>query len=306
MNASARASVVVLLALWLWPALAVAAPAEHPDATSEISMGDAIVLGVVEGITEYLPISSTGHLILTERILGIPGSHAAHAFVIFIQAGAIVAVLLLYRARVAVMVRGLLGRDPAGRRLVLAVAAASLPAAVVGLLLDDWIEENLFGLRPVVAAWITGGLAILLFARSRRGRRGPRIELEALTWHLALLVGIAQCLALWPGTSRSLVTIVGGLLVGLNLAAAVEFSFLVGVVVLGGATAYKAVQSGADMVGAYGASTLVVGFLAAAVSAVLAVRWLVAWVSRHGLLIFGWYRVLLGLLVFGLVLAGVL
>ena len=212
--------------------------------------------------------------------------------------------LLLYWPRVLSMLRGLAGRDEAGRRLLIAVVVAFLPAAVVGLLFNDWIEERLFGLWPVVAAWFAGGLAILAF--SGRGRGPGTRGLGDLTWRLALVIGLAQCLALWPGTSRSLVTIVGGLAVGLSVTAAVEFSFLLGLLTLTAATAYKALDSGAAMLEAYGPGVLAVGFITAAVSAALAVRWLVHWLTRHGLAVFGWYRIALALVVAGLLLAGAL
>ncbi len=271
-----------------------------------ITLWQAGVLGVVEGLTEYLPISSTGHLILTQRALGIPASPAANAFAICIQAGAIAAVLLLYRQRVAAMARGLVGKDETGHRLAMAVGTAFVPAAFLGLLFEDTIETHLFGLWPVTLAWFVGGAAILLVSwlRPKGARAGA--ALEAITPRMAFGVGLAQCLALWPGTSRSLVTIVGGVLVGLSLPAAVEFSFLVGLVTLGAATAYKAVGNGALLVQTYGVGTLVVGFLTATISAALAVRWLVAWVTRHGLSVFGWYRVVLALVVGALLLAGVL
>lgn len=267
---------------------------------------EAAVLGVVEGVTEYLPVSSTGHLILAQRLLGIPASAEANGFAICIQAGAILAVLLLYRQRVGAMTRGLLGGDPEGRRLAFAVGTAFLPAAVLGLLFHDQIEEHLFGLWPIVVAWFVGGVAILLAGRFRSGVHTPTATLLSITPRMALLVGLAQCLALWPGTSRSLVTIVGGLLVGLSLPAAVEFSFLLGLVTLGAATVYEAVQRGSAMLEAFGAAPLVVGFLTATVSAALAVRWLVAWITRHGLSVFGWYRIALALVVAGLLLAGLL
>jgi undecaprenyl-diphosphatase len=265
----------------------------------------ALILGLVEGITEYLPVSSTGHLLLAQRLLGIPSSTASDAFAISIQGGAILAVLGLYRSRVTSMVRGLLGQDESGKRLALNLIAAFIPAAVLGLLLEKIIKKYLFageawGLWPVVAAWFVGGIAILAVSwwRKRKGD-SPRtgLSLEQLTLRMAVIVGVAQCLAMWPGVSRSLITIVGGVLVGLSLPAAVELSFLLGVVTLSAATAKDAWDNGAEMLAAYGPVPLAIGFFAAWVSAVLAVRWMVGYLNRHGMEIFGWYRVLLAIAV---------
>lgn len=258
----------------------------------------ALVLGFVEGLTEYLPVSSTGHLILAQRALGIEASDSANAYAICIQAGAILAVLGLYRARVAQVLRGLAGKDPAGLRLGLALVCAFVPAAVVGLLFDDRIEEVLFGLEPIVAAWFVGGAAILVVSKWRgpdTARAGR--ELAELGLKSAFLIGLCQCLALWPGTSRSLVTIVGGLLVGLSMSAAVEFSFLLGVLTLLAATAYKSLDAGPAMLENYGWGTILIGTLTAWVFAVVSVKWMVRWLQGHGLAVFGWYRVLLALAV---------
>jgi len=265
----------------------------------------ALILGLVEGLTEYLPVSSTGHLLLAQRLLGIPSSTASDAFAICIQAGAILAVLGLYRARVAQMMRGVVGRDAIGRHLLLTLVTAFIPAAVLGLLLEKPIKKYLFGgdewgLWPVVAAWLVGGLAILAvsFARRRRGvRPGTGLDLEQLTIRMALIVGLAQCLAMWPGVSRSLITIVGGVLVGLSLPAAVELSFLLGVITLSAATAYDAMKNGSEMLATYGAMPLLIGFGAAWLSAVLAVKWMVGYLKSHGMEIFGWYRVALAIVV---------
>jgi undecaprenyl-diphosphatase len=252
-----------------------------------VDLLDALLLGLVEGLTEYLPVSSTGHLIVTQRLLGIPASAEANAFAIAIQAGAILAVLSVYRQRAVGVARGLLGRDDAGRRLGLALAAAFAPAAVAGLLFDDWIEARLFGLAPVVAAWAAGALVMLAFdGRARRGTLG----LEALTPRMAVFIGLAQCAALWPGVSRSLATLMGGVLVGLSLPAAVEFSFLLGVLTLGAATAYKSLDAGAAMWAAYGPGPLLVGAGSAWLSAWVAVRGMVAWLQRRGLRIFAAWR----------------
>ena len=265
----------------------------------------ALVLGLVEGLTEYLPVSSTGHLLLAQRLMGIESSTAADAFAISIQGGAILAVLGLYRARVAQMAMGLFGRDETGRSLLINLVSAFVPAAVLGLLLEKPIKKYLFGgdewgMWPVVAAWFVGGLAILAvsFARRRRGDSpSAGLDLDQLTIRMALIVGFAQCIAMWPGVSRSLITIVGGVLVGLSLPAAVELSFLLGVITLTAATLYDALKHGPEMLATYGVVPLLIGFVSAWISAVLAVKWMVGYLKSHGMEIFGWYRVALAIAV---------
>ena len=265
----------------------------------------ALILGLVEGLTEYLPVSSTGHLLLAQRMMGIDSSTAADAFAISIQGGAILAVLGIYRARVGQMIMGLFGRDQTGGSLLLNLVCAFVPAAVLGLLLEKPIKKYLFGgdawgLWPVVAAWFVGGLAILAvsFARRRRGALpSTGLDLDQLTIRMALIVGFAQCIAMWPGVSRSLITIVGGVMVGLSLPAAVELSFLLGVITLTAATLYDALKHGPEMLATYGAVPLLIGFVSAWISAVLAVKWMVGYLKSHGMEIFGWYRVALAIAV---------
>jgi undecaprenyl-diphosphatase len=275
-----------------------------------MTIGQAVVLGVVEGLTEYLPVSSTGHLLLAERLMGIGHSNnaspvekqrfkdAANAYAICIQAGAIIAVLGLYFRRVKQMLLGLAGRDPDGSRLLVNVMAGFMPAAIIGLLFNELIKTYLFGMWPVVAAWFAGGVAILAVGwknrRQDHAARGKQL-LDDMTWRMALMIGFAQCIAMWPGVSRSLVTIVGGILVGLSLPAAVEFSFLLGVVTLGAATAYDALKQGQVMLQTFDALPIAVGLLFAFISAVVSVKWMVAYLNRHGLAIFGYYRVALAL-----------
>ncbi|MDJ0521087.1 MAG: undecaprenyl-diphosphate phosphatase [Planctomycetota bacterium] len=300
---------LVLLACVVAVIAALLAPATGPEGMSVL---EAAVLGAVEGLTEYLPVSSTGHLLVVQRALGIgtadaAAKEAADAFAICIQLGAILAVLGLYAGRVRQVGRGLLGRDAAGARLGVNLIAGFVPAAIIGLLVGDRIKEHLFAPWPIVAAWAVGGAAILVVARVKHeetpeGRSG--LGLGELTWKLALLIGLAQCIAMWPGVSRSLITIVGGVLVGLSLAAAVEFSFLLGVVTLTAATAYDALQHGSALTDAYSSASLIVGLCVAFASALLAVRWMVSYLQRHGLHVFGWYRLAVAALVGGLLLAG--
>lgn len=296
-----RRATAALIAAGAAMVLAVIAAA----ATKGLTIADSIVLGGVEGITEFLPLSSTGHLTVTERLLGIgrsgTGKAAADAYAICIQAGAILAVIVLYRDRLRSMVRGVAGHDRAGRHLLAILAAAFLPAAAVGLAFDDAIEARLFGVGPVVFAWAIGGLAILLLM-PRLGT--GRAAVENVTFRQGLLIGVAQALALWPGVSRSLVTILAALAVGLALPAAVEFSFLLGFLTLGAATAYKALQDGALIIDQFGLMAPLVGLAVSFVAAVLAVRWMIAYLNQHDLRVFAAYRLAVAALATGLLIIG--
>jgi undecaprenyl-diphosphatase len=277
------------------------------EAGRQLTPAKALVLGVVEGVTEFLPISSTGHLLVAERIMGIgqtPGTkEVADSYAIAIQAGAILAIVLLYLGRLRSMVAGILGRDPSGRRVAVGLVVAFVPAAVIGVAFEPLIKERLLGTWQVIVAWIVWGVVILVVADRWAGHTGG-VDLDAITVRQGLLIGIAQCLSMWPGTSRSLVTILAALAVGLSLGAAVEFSFLLGLVTLGAATGYEALTNGATMVDAYGWVAPLLGLAAAFVSAAVAVRWMVGYLQRHSLAIFGWYRIALGVGAAALVLTG--
>ncbi|HEY8524225.1 MAG TPA: undecaprenyl-diphosphate phosphatase [Acidimicrobiales bacterium] len=303
---SGAALVGALLALLVLAAVVAGVGAGDRDDETDLRAADAVLLGLVEGVTEWLPISSTGHLTVTQDLLGIDGD-AADSYAIAIQAGAILAVLILYRERFLAMARGVRGDDPAGRHALQSIVIACLPAVAVGLLLEDTIKDNLFGSWPVVVAWLVGGLAILAAARARRHIPPTKgAPLTALDWQNALIIGVAQTFALWPGVSRSLVTILAALAVGLSVPAAVEFSFLLGFVTLGGATAYETLSSGGEMLDAYGLAVPLLGLAVAFVSAVVAMRWMVDYLNRRGLEIFGWYRIVVAVVVSGLLLADVI
>lgn len=264
-------------------------------AAAELNAAKAAVLGVVEGVTEYLPISSTGHLLVAQDLMGIGETDetedAADTYAITIQAGAILAVLVLYFRRVRSMAAGVVGRDPAGRHAFIALVIAFLPAAVVGFVADDALKGALFGPVPITIAWAVGGVVILVAARWLRGRPAGRLALDTMPPRIALAIGVAQVAALWPGTSRSLVTILAALALGLSTEAALEFSFLLGLATLGAATGYETLRNGADLFDTYGTAELAIGFVGAFVAAVLAVRWLVGYLGRNGIEIFGWYRI---------------
>lgn len=280
-------------------------PVAHP-----MSFGQAISLGVVEGLTEFIPVSSTGHLLLVQRGMGLQKNGArteANTYAIAIQFGAILAVLGLYRRRWLTIARGLIpGGDPAGRRLALCLLAAFLPFAILGFSFGDRIKENLFEIVPVSLAWIAGGLGLLAWDTGRResGWRERGCALEAMRVRQALLIGLIQCLAFWPGISRSLATLVGGLAAGLCLSAAVEFSFLLGLVTLGTATAYEMLHSGAQMLATYGWARPLVGMAVSLLFALLSMRWMVGYLRVHSLRVFGWYRIVLGLLALTALRAG--
>lgn len=253
---------------------------------------ESIILGIVEGLTEYLPVSSTGHLIIAQYLLGIQESNAIHAFEICIQGGAILAVFGLYFQRIKLMIAGLLGKNPIGLKLLTNMIIAFIPAVIIGLMANRMIKAYLFNATTVMLAWAIGGLVILLYTwtRERSDRAAGGKPLEKLGWKGALCIGLMQCIAMCPGTSRSLMTMLGGLCVGLSISAAVEFSFLLGLITLGAATCHDAVKDGAEMVQTIGWGPMLAGTLMAWASALVAVKWMVGYLNRHSLSIFGWYR----------------
>jgi undecaprenyl-diphosphatase len=286
----------------------------------------AVILGLVEGITEYLPVSSTGHLIIASSLLGLKDAtsrQAIDAFEIVIQGGAILAVLGLYWPRFVQMARGLIGKDPAGFRLVVNIAIAFVPAAVVGLLFRKAIKTHLFLPTPVVLAFFVGGVFMILVEEWRRGRFGLRRlhtsakGVDDMTPIDALKIGLLQIIAMWPGTSRSMMTITGGYVSGLRPAAAAEFSFLLGmptllaatfVELIGNVQASRLSVSDPEYAPAFyqvlGVTPVLIGIAVSAASAFVAVRWLVGFLNRHGLTPFGVYRILLGIALLGLILGG--
>jgi undecaprenyl-diphosphatase len=277
-------------------------------ASTALRSGEAVVLGVVEGVTEFLPISSTGHLLITARILDLPSSgkagDAVKSYEIAIQFGAILAVLALYRRRVGVMVEGLVGRSAEGRRLLIAVAIAFVPAAIVGVIGDKVIKDVLFGTWPVIIAWIVGVVAVIAMSRTGRLSTAGGRELSMLTNRDAAVIGGAQVLALWPGTSRSLVTIVAALLIGASMSAAVEFSFLLGLVTLSAATAYEMLSNGKLMIDTFGIAVPLLGLVVAFVAAWVSIKWMIGYLTSHDLAIFGWYRIGIAALVLVLLATG--
>jgi undecaprenyl-diphosphatase len=277
--------------------------------SSPLTTPKAIVLGAVEGVTEYLPVSSTGHLLVVERLLDLgkgAQKDAMDSYTIVIQVGAILAVLGLFWRRFVLMFEGLLGRSREGRSTLVALVVAFIPAAAVGQLFGDTIKDKLLEPWPVVVAWAAGSLAIFAFVRWGGRLRATTDSLGAITIQQAALIGVAQTLALWPGTSRSLVTILAGLAVGLDLLAAVEFSFLLGFLTLSAATGYELLTNGKVIYDTFGFWQPLIGIVVAGITAVASVKWMVSYLQRHSLAVFGWYRLGAGAVTAILLISGVI
>jgi undecaprenyl-diphosphatase len=257
----------------------------------------ALILGVVEGLTEFLPVSSTGHLIVAGSLLNFTDGHAK-TFDVVIQLGAILAVCWEFRRRIGSVVSGLPSR-PDARRFTLNVIIATIPAIVLGLLFEKSIKAALFSPVPVAFALVAGGV-VILWAESRQRARGEpaaRVQrVDDLSALDALKVGLAQCFALIPGMSRSGSTIIGGMLFGLDRRVATEFSFFLAIPIIFGATGYELYKDwhvlSVDALG-----TFAVGFVAAFVSAFACVRWLLRYIAAHDFTAFAWYRIGFGLLI---------
>lgn len=299
---------------------ATVATAASTSADAELSARDAIVLGVIEGVTEFLPVSSTGHLIIANAALGhdsekpvldaqgqpvwfkppsakhpegqyLTPKLAADTFVIVIQFGAIAAVIGLYWKQIRSILLGLVGRDSGGLRLARNLIVAFIPAAVLGLAFHDWIEKNLFSIKAVVIAQVLGAILMFIAEKWRRNHAAAvRPTTQELSTADAFGIGMLQCVSLWPGTSRSMMTIVGGYFAGLDPRRSAEFSFLLGLVTLTAATAYKCKSAGGAMIDVFGWSSILLGCAVAAVTAALSIKFLVHYLTRHGLGLFAVYR----------------
>lgn len=259
-----------------------------------------VVLGIVEGLTEFLPISSTGHLIIASDLVDFAQSPGADTFVIAIQAGAILAVCWFYRQRIFRILRGLFS-EPVEQRLAVNTIVGFLPAAVIGVMVAGTIKAYLFNPITVAAALVVGGVLILWIENYQVKKQiKPRVlTMDDMTWKDALMVGFMQCLAMIPGTSRSGATIIGGLVLGLSRKAATEFSFFLSIPTIFGATVYDLYKS-RDALAAANLDGLLVGTVVSFLSALFVVRWLLRYVSTNDFKAFGWYRIVFGLLILGL------
>ncbi|MCR5881499.1 undecaprenyl-diphosphate phosphatase [Rhizobacter sp. J219] len=271
----------------------------------------AAIMGIVEGLTEFLPISSTGHLILTGSLLNFTGD-TVKVFEIAIQTGAMLSVIWEYRQKLGRTVAGIT-HDPVAQRFARNVVVAFIPAALLGLLLGSAIKQHLFKPVPVAIAFIVGGLVILWVERRHKrlygerdteGTRHARVEtVDDMSAIDALKVGLLQCLALIPGTSRSGATIIGSIVLGFSRKAATEFSFYLGIPTLMGAGAYS-VWKQRELLQWGDLPMFLVGTVFAFISALLCIRWLIRYVSTHDFTVFAWYRIVFGLIVLGTAYTG--
>ena len=253
----------------------------------------ALFLGLIEGLTEFLPISSTGHLILFGHLIDFQ-SDSGRAFEVVIQLGAILAVCWLYRQKIIELVKGFFSGDVHARRFAINVFVAFLPAVVIGVLAVDFIKQVLFSPLVVAFALIIGGL--IIFAVEAREYKPKTIEATDISLKQAILVGFAQCVAMIPGTSRSGATIIGGMLSGLSRKAATEFSFFLAMPTMLGAATYDLFRN-ANVLTSDNLVNISVGFMAAFVAALLVIKALVKFVEKHSLRVFAWYRIVLGILI---------
>jgi len=264
----------------------------------------AAIMGVVEGLTEFLPVSSTGHLILTQSLLGIPDSDVMKAFEVAIQPGAILAILIVYWQLIS-RTLGTLTTNASSRRLVTNILVGFLPAAVIGFAIHKTITKYLFTGPVVAGAFIVGGL-IILWVESRKERTVRVHHIDEMTTLDALKVGFCQCLGMIPGTSRSGSTIIGGLLVGLSRPVATEFSFFLAIPTLIGASVLEIFKVRHELAGNLHEylPMFAVGFVVSFLAAWVCVRWLLRYVSTHTFIPFAWYRIAFGIVVLATWLTG--
>jgi undecaprenyl-diphosphatase len=259
----------------------------------------AAILGLLEGMTEFIPVSSTGHILLAGHFLGFHS--AGKTFEVVIQLGAILAVIGLYAVRLAQMIRGL-GRDPGETRFAVSIILAFIPAAVVGVLAHDLIKTVLFESPRLIASMLVVGGVILLIV-DRLPLRPRYHATDALPLRVAFGIGLAQCLALVPGVSRSGSTIVGALLMGVDKRTAAEFSFFLSMPTMGAAFAYDLFKN-RDVLDMSAMGEIAIGFVAALIAAAIVVKWVLHFLARHGFALFGWWRIVVGLAAWAALAAG--
>lgn len=256
----------------------------------------AFFLGIVEGITEFLPVSSTGHLILVGEWINFESTESK-VFEVVIQLGAVLAVVWIFRARIIQLLVGAARKDPVELAFVRNLAVAFIPAAIIGAIFISYIKALFFHPGVVVVMLVLGGIIMLWVERPNSNRRAPRaMSLETISWRQALAVGVAQCVAMIPGTSRSGATIIGGMIAGIERKTATEFSFFLAIPTMFGAAVYDSYRHAAEL-SQTDVLAIAVGFVMAFLSGLVVIRGLLNFIARHTYRAFGWYRIVLGVTV---------
>ncbi|PKM56024.1 MAG: undecaprenyl-diphosphatase [Firmicutes bacterium HGW-Firmicutes-5] len=258
----------------------------------------AIVLGIIEGVTEWLPISSTGHMILVDEFIQLNASAAfKEMFFVVVQLGAILAVVLLYFNKLNPLSSN---KSKVEKKNVIfiwsKVLVGLMPAAVLGILFDDWLNDNLYNYKTVAIMLIVYGILFIIFERRNKHRVNKITSFNDLDYKTAFLIGIFQALSLIPGTSRSGATILGGILLGTSRSIATEYSFFLSIPVMFGASALKLLKFGFDFTGIE-IATLFTGMIFAFIVSIIAIQFLLKYIKNHDFKVFGWYRIILGILV---------
>jgi undecaprenyl-diphosphatase len=255
---------------------------------------DAIVLGLVEGITEFLPVSSTGHLILARELLALPSTAATNAFLVVVQAASVLAILTEYRQTLVAKTLGVVQMEQESLQWAGKIVVAFLPAAVVGLFANHWIKEHLFNASSVAWALAIGGLAMIVVERRNSSAKKTGASVQDMSWKQALGIGLFQCLSLWPGTSRAMATILGARVLGMSAVASAEFSFFLAIPTILGATVLDLIQDGEALAAVPGGlPILALGFVVAFATSWLVIRGFIGFLKKNSLEVFGWYRILI-------------
>lgn len=271
--------------------------------TNIVLLIKAIIISIVEGITEFVPVSSTGHMILVGDLIGFKGEFQ-NLFMVVIQLGAILAIVVLYWKKFWSSLIEFFKRKGSGFRLWTSILIAFLPAAVFGALFDDKIEEILFGSKPVAIALIVGAILMIFIEKKYRNTYKTK-TIDDVSYKQALFIGFAQCFAMWPGMSRSASTIMGGWLAGLSTVAAAEFSFFLAIPTMVGASGYKLIKGGMALSSGE-IITLIIGFIVAFGVALIVVDKFVGYLKKKPMKVFAVYRLFIGVLILGLIYAGYL
>lgn len=276
-----------------------------------LTVRNAVSLGIVQGVTEYLPVSSTGHLILFDQLCcqqednidDIPNDvvkSAKDAYFVIIQFGSILAVLLLYHRRCCSLIAGVFGNDRHGRSLCYNLLLSFLPSAIVGICVDGWLQARLYNKYAIACALFVGAIMMIFAERHYVRQNKKRIcgtVISTMTPYKSIVIGMLQCLALVPGMSRSMTTMVGGYYVGLKRTEAAEYSFLLGLITLSAATFYKLIHNFHDLFAAINMSQFLIGVVAAFVASVIAIRFLIKFLSSNGMSLFAYYRIVLAIII---------